>query len=359
MLFLFVQPTNHSANGDVKYRRADGKATVASLRRRRVAAIAQDAIVPLGGPGVTLFGYSALPRARFKALCREQETSQFKRLVDRHQAQYEKKVHAWREMKAAARGTPGIKPDMRKIRLGMLRPEKRKAIAKLADQRKARAMSSCFKGQWQTWQEVRRSMRGHDPWIYVEDMNHSEMHGLGACYGEKTFGDYTTDNLESFLQKGKHPACRMILVADVSNVPRHLQMAAMLLGAKVQEHVAKPLFHYTMLRECCFAFTKPFEGAHRELVKVVRSVQDMSQRQGYKPLVAKTKIMGLGKLKRALAAGADASSHHILYADYEEREMAELSMAEKTAARTFPEFVQLSRRMDSEHLRLQFPMRGR
>ena len=82
--------------------------------------------------------------------------------------------------------------------------------------------------------------------------------GLDEVFGGKALRSYVTHDLRQYVQKTIAPRRRIILVGDVAQVPWHLQLAAGVLGARVQTQVLTPLLQYEPIPSLTLAFTKSF-----------------------------------------------------------------------------------------------------
>ena len=319
----------------------EGKVTLTSIKRQRSAIVAEKPVVPIGGESVTVFGYTKLQNGALAELCRQQETDKFKDLLLKAKRKCDEKKAAVQNVKRQ------IAP-----RLSMLPARKKALIRKNAEKRRETYLSTSFRGSRRIrWTELRRTMGMQDPWILVYDVNLLPGRGLDQNYGNgPALRTLVAPSMVDFMSRFVDQRCRTILVPDIAEIPWHVQLLAVVLGAHVREHLLVPCFQYKMLGpRMMFAFTAAFAQAHKKVVRVVKEAIRLQIRAGGKSpmypqglvLAAVEDVVPQQPLSKALER-----ARTIFYLGETDAELQGMSMAGKQVARTFPEFMRQHGRLE-------------
>lgn len=149
--------------------------------------------------------------------------------------------------------------------------ERERCHQKYSRRRAACGRANIFGRVTGSWEDLLSALgnRG-DPWIYIPQ-NPAEADEL---FGGQPLRKYCTNNLRNFVLRLAKPGLRMLLVPSAGDMPPHLQLAAALTTARVQEHVLRPLLQYRLRRPVTLAFTKAFCDKHPETVVVAFTAAD-------------------------------------------------------------------------------------
>ena len=185
------------------------------------------------------------------------------------------------------------------------------------------------------------------PLIYIDDGAVDALPGLGL--DEEYDGHPLRDDVRS--GGGTHLISytssrlltnrRLILVSDISALSWPVQLAALITGARVQEHLLKPLLQYEPVQSCTLAFTSEFAKKH---CLVVAMAKDASQRpvcEGTRPQVKVLKVKEFlaqaPKLKTRVGRPS-ARTWSLLYDQKSDAQLSNLTTQQASLARTFVEF---------------------
>ena len=207
---------------------------MSSLQRRRGRAVARsgppsDAVAPVvvgscrtRSDPCDVFGYRPVTAGVLEELRVREQTAVFERVARAAQTKYAEKKRAYQ---AVRHGTTVCH---------MSDAARAKFHKKIAKRRQAYSARCIFGDVKLTWQQLLRSLGGTgDPWLLLE----SSALGQGAldiALGGKPFREYLANDVISYVASMAAPLRRIILVQDVSCFPPHLQMAAILVRARVQ-----------------------------------------------------------------------------------------------------------------------------
>ncbi len=216
-----------------------GKETATSFKRRRLAALRQEPRIPFGPETQNVFGYTAVTSAKLRRLQEQEATDTFKKILDKAKKTQKKKKQAHL---ALSSGGPAA-------RLCQLSLKKQKEVKRKEEAKWNLFGKSCIAGEvkW-TWRTLMRSMGGAgDPWFYLERGVADTLQGRGLDeeFRGKPLRALVCNDIAEYVRSCKAPLRRIIIIRTLSAVPWELEMAAHVLGARVQQRVLVP-----MLQRC-------------------------------------------------------------------------------------------------------------
>jgi hypothetical protein len=194
-----------------------------------------------------------------------------------------------------------------------------------------------------------------DPWVWILEGS-AQLDYQPA--GGRPMSEVGTLDMQQFVRTAVHPDRRLILVPAVACIPRVVQMVAVLLGARVQEHILTPMLKYEGVKCLKLAFTKAFAIEFKNVVVGARLVAGASQLAGGRSprgswniqVVKLQDIIGEMENCRENQIKARRMGCAILYEKIDDRELSTLSVPVLSAARTFSEFMKDFGKLDRASL---------
>lgn len=96
--------------------------------------------------------------------------------------------------------------------------------------------------------------------------------GMDETFQGRPLRSYSfTGNLVEYTRSLENRFRRIILVPSLATLTMEVQMAAALVGARVQEQLLVPALKFRALRAHIFAFSKDFSQKHKRLVAIIRA----------------------------------------------------------------------------------------
>ena len=149
--------------------------------------------------------------------------------------------------------------------------------------------------------------------------------------------DRVQGSLDCFLRSNEAIQRRVILVCSIANIPAELQLAAALVGARVQEDMRVDMMHFQQIEGLHISFTKRFAAMHKAVVAAARSG---SQRT---PFPGRPRCITVYRPKRCfhevhkVGVKAAVNKFAIVYACPEDEEVATLRPQQARCARSWSE----------------------
>ena len=264
----FLQNVVQRSDKGLKRKKCDmraGKETLTAFKRRRLHALQETPSLVFGSQRCNVFGHEPMAIAQAERLREAEQTAVFHKIVEKARCSFEKRRKEHLALRSAAPGA----------RLPKLAAHDLNKIEKKAQKRRAAFATSCIAGglKW-TWRTLLRSFGGTgSPWIYMDNgvADKLEGRGLDETFGGKALKECVTTNLRNYVENPIAPLRRIILVANMAHVSWELQLAAVVLGARMQTQVLRPLLLYKLVAPLTLAFTAEFAQKHKQVVTVARA----------------------------------------------------------------------------------------
>ena len=168
--------------------------------------------------------------------------------------------------------------------------------------------------------------------------------GMDEIFQNRTLRSYTfTGNLVQYTRSLEARFRRIILVPSLATLTMEVRMVAAFVGARVQEQLLVPALKFRALGAHVFAFSPGFCQKHKQLVSIIRAVEERSVVvQGPRFIVMKRNAFLEEVNKKAEKVGhAWKKNMTYLYSSADETETKSLSEAGAQVARTIEEFLRV------------------
>lgn len=297
-------------------RKRGGKETLTSIQMKRRRAVS--ASLRSGPETVNVFGYTPCAADEMQRLKEQERGALFQKLFASAKKKHDAKKAQHRSLRAGG---------------ALMTEEERESLTKKYGARRAKcSTSSVFGLVTETWDELLAGFQG-DPWIFTP----SDPPGAEDLFGGKPLRQYCTKSLRNFVVDFARPRQRMFLVPSVADMEPHLQLAAALTIARVQEHMLRPLLRYELRGPLTVSFTRAFALKHREMLVVAYAAADRPPADFWPAIVVL-------RQKRFWTEVGNASQKSmkqmcLLYDDDADKDLEGLTLSQKGVARTWTEFV--------------------
>ena len=167
--------------------------------------------------------------------------------------------------------------------------------------------------------------------------------GMDETFQGRPLRSYSfTGTLVEYTRSLENRFRRIILVPSLATSTMEVQMAAALVGARVQEQLLVPALKFRALRAHIFAFSKDFRQKHKRVVAIIRAVAARPVVDQGKITLMKTNAL-LEEVRKKTERGRHAWKNNstFLYSDVNEAETKSLSEAGAQVARTIEEFLRV------------------
>ncbi len=195
-----------------------------------------------------------------------------------------------------------------------------------------------------SWRGLCRELSG-TPLVFVEKDAVETLagNGLDEMCGGRPMSEYVhRGSLEEYVDTYVASNRRVLIVRNLAQVPRAVQLAAAVLGARAQEQLLMPGLRFASMAQHTFACTDEFARKNKEVVRVLRAAErrDVVLRQ--RATVTLLRLEAFATAARSRAAG----NRTILYGSASDPALGTMSSALEKFARTFEEFMrQFTRQM--------------
>ena len=134
---------------------------------------------------------------------------------------------------------------------------------------------------------------------------------------------------------------RIILVSALAAIPDDLRLAAVFLGARVQEELLVPALHFAPLARHTFACTQHFQRTHAGVMAVIRGAAARAVVPGTARIRLRTPVQFVNEYDRMSEKSKVRQRRHwtFLYEAIADVELANASDAVKEVSRSLPEFM--------------------
>ena len=309
-------------------RRRDGKFTIASVQRARKDATATPTI-PFGSRSSrTVFGHQAMSRAELERVCRAAECSAFTKII----AKMNKNRDSLHDLV-----TKSLEAPAGSLRLSAMSAQQRRRHVQRHLQSTKVLLEFGFMCKSAISSRALAVQLQGSPLVLLEEGATDGLvgRGLDEVYVGKPLGDHLfRGSCADYVGSPLAPNRRIILVKTLAHVPEELHIAAMLLGARVQQQVLVPGLRFIRQVGWAFACTREFRRAHAAVARVLDgATRGQSAR-----------VMSIGDLAVAwggLRPGQRRNLQkrfNIFYVAPTDKGLAELPAGAKSIARTLAEF---------------------
>ena len=319
------------------------KRTVTGFKRERAKALHEETPIPFGSAPEarprTVFGHKEMKRQTLEDLRQQEETTKYREMLDKMEAKLEKKREEYNKVLS------GDLPS-----LAQLAPAKRRKVISKS-QKVRRAISALgFSGfRSVNSRQFLRALQG-TPSVFLQDGVTDSLPGRGLdeeYWGKPLRSLVFTDGIKAYVQTRRDLPRRIILVSSLSSIPDYLRLAAVFVGARVQEEMLVPALHFAPLMRHTIACTEHFQRKNVNIMAVIRG----AAARAYVPGTARITLRKPAQLAAAYDALKEKSKARqrkwwtLLYENVQDVEVANVSDEVKQVSRTLSEFMQICVRM--------------
>ena len=307
-------------------RRRDGKFTMASIRRDRREAIAAPPPIPFGG---RVFGHRAMSQPTLGKMCKAAESQAFLKIMEKMKKKHDNMHATIARSLAAPAGSVRLSAMTTRQRQRLVKQQikARKVLVEFGFACKSAISASMFA----------RRLQGL-PLVLLEagSVDGLAGRGLDEVYMGKPLRDLVfAGSCADYVRSPHALARRVIVVRTLASIPEDLHLAAMLLGARVQEQVLIPGLHFTRRPGWAIACTPEFRKRHAAVVRVIDAA--MESKRAASMSVAKL-CLAWGVLRPGQRQRL-RKSWVLFYETHLDQGLSELADGAKDIARTFAEFL--------------------